>query len=106
PAKPAPHGQRPRSPPAQCGPSRPAIRPEGPVLRPQAAGRPGLRHAIEPQPIMQAERTVPPELDLFGKDAPAGPAVRTRHLLAFEPRRLFGDPRLQRIAAAERARLV
>uniref|UniRef100_A0A0N5A4E4 TetR_C_7 domain-containing protein n=1 Tax=Parastrongyloides trichosuri TaxID=131310 RepID=A0A0N5A4E4_PARTI len=80
--------------------------PERSFLRPQAAGRPGVRHAIEPQPIMQAERTVAPELDLLGHDAPAGPAIRTRHLLAFEPSRLFGHPGLQRLAASQGPRLV
>ena len=43
---------------------------------PKALPIPGVAVSIEPQPIMQAERSVAPELHRSRRDAPAGPAVR------------------------------
>src|SRR4029450_783187 len=74
----------------------------------ERAGRPrrvGRGPAIL-QPVVQAERTVLPELDAHGFQAEARPMRRPRHLADDVPRRILGDALFQGEPAFQRPRLV
>src|SRR6202040_1486421 len=56
--------------------------------------------------VVQAERAVVPEFELHGRDAPAAPAGRARHLADQMPGRDFGDGLLEGKTAFQRLRLL
>src|ERR1700759_2246122 len=64
------------------------------------------RLAVELDAVVQAERTVVPELETHRRDAPAAPARWARHLTDHVPGGDLGDRLLEGKAALQRLRLL
>src|SRR5450631_1324830 len=64
------------------------------------------RGAAEFDAVVQAERAVVPEFEPGGRDPPAAPAGRTRHLADHIPGGHPGDRLLEREPAFQRLRLL